>query len=69
MLLPIPTETSTRWLSLVKQSGVRGQHVFDFQIEATVLAYGVTALATYNGSDFTRIAEIEILEPKPIEPR
>ena len=64
--LPITAEVPAILLSLLKQRVVRGPRVFDLQIGATMLAHGVSRLATYNGADFKDIAGIEIVEPERV---
>jgi predicted nucleic acid-binding protein len=66
VILPISKEVPFRWISLLKVSEVRGPHVFDLQIAATILAHSVTKLFTYNGADFKDIAEIQTTEPNAI---
>jgi predicted nucleic acid-binding protein len=64
ILLPISTNVSALWISLLKRTELRGPRIFDFQIAATMPAHGVTKLITYNGRDFIGNPEIEILEPE-----
>ena len=42
VVLPISEDVPMRWISLLKAFEVRGPHVFDLQIAATMLAHGVT---------------------------
>jgi toxin-antitoxin system PIN domain toxin len=49
---------------LVRQYDVRGKSVHDCNLVAVALAAGVSRLATFNGQDFARFAEI-VMEPEP----
>jgi predicted nucleic acid-binding protein len=62
-VLPISRDVPGRLLTLLKTNPVRGPHVFDLQIVATMLAHGVTKLFTYNGTDFRQFADLELFEP------
>ena len=48
---------------LVKRYNVKGRNIHDANIAATMLAHGVTRLATYNDRDFRRFQEITLEEP------
>jgi predicted nucleic acid-binding protein len=50
-------------LDLVRRFGVRGKQVHDANIVATMLAYGITRLATLNWADFRRFDELIALAP------
>ena len=65
MILPISQDVPARWVALLKAVPVRGPHVFDLQIAATMLAHGVTKLFTYNSADFKDVVEIQTEEPEP----
>lgn len=67
-VLPISRPVSERWLSLLRTEGVRGPHVFDIQIAATMLEHGVSKLFTYNGRDFHGLPGIEAMEPDSVPP-
>ena len=56
-------EAFERLLSLVEQYDVKGKVIHDAQVVATMLANGVTHLATYKRSDFTRYTEITLESP------
>jgi predicted nucleic acid-binding protein len=62
-VLPISRDVPRRLFTLLKTSPVRGPHVFDLQIVATMLAHGVTKLCTYNGADFRQFTDLELFEP------
>ena len=57
-----------RLLALVGTYDVKGKAIHDAQVVATMLAHGVTPLATYNQSDFTRYTEITLESPPPPVP-
>ncbi|MBI1864748.1 MAG: PIN domain-containing protein, partial [Nitrospirae bacterium] len=59
-----PTEETSAWLlGLLKEVPVRGARVFDLFLAATMLTNGVTAIATFNGADFSRVPGISVFEP------
>ena len=64
VVLPISPDVPSRWMVLLKSVEVRGPHIFDLQIAATMLVNGVSTLFTYNGTDFKGLADIQILEPE-----
>jgi predicted nucleic acid-binding protein len=45
VILPISKEVPFGWITLLKATEVRGPHVFDLQIAATMLAHGVMKLS------------------------
>jgi toxin-antitoxin system PIN domain toxin len=62
-LLPVPLDIVSRWTALLREHLVTGRKVFDVQLVAALLGNGVRKLYTFNRSDFTPFAEIEILTP------
>ncbi len=64
VVLPISQDVPSRWISLLKIAEVRGPHVFDLQIAATMLAHGLRKLVTYNGQDFKNVSEVQVSEPE-----
>jgi predicted nucleic acid-binding protein len=64
VVLPISPDVATRLTSLLRAIEVRGPHVFDLQIAATMLVHGVNKLFTYNGTDFKDVVEIQTAEPE-----
>jgi predicted nucleic acid-binding protein len=42
---------------------MKGPHVFDLQIVATMLAHGVNKIFTYNECDFRQFMVLEVMEP------
>jgi predicted nucleic acid-binding protein len=62
-VIPISRDIPGRLFTMIKASPVRGPHVFDLQIIATMLAHGVTKLFTYNGADFKQFKGLELFEP------
>jgi hypothetical protein len=65
-ILPISLDVPGRLLAILKVNAVKGPHVFDLQIAATMLAHGVTKILTYNGADFRQIAGLEVFEPPEV---
>jgi predicted nucleic acid-binding protein len=62
-VLPISRDVPRRLLTILKTSPIRGPHVFDLQIVATMLTHGVTKLFTYNAKDFRQFTGLELFEP------
>ena len=52
-----------QWLSLVSNYRVSGKNVHDAQLVAAMVMHGVEQILTFNGADFTRYAEISVLDP------
>lgn len=51
VVLPISPDVATRLTSLLRAMEVRGPHVFDLQIAATMLVHGVNKLFPYNNAE------------------
>lgn len=66
-VLPITPDVPARLIELLRNRDIRGPHVFDLQIAATMHAHGVTKLFTYNGTDFKQLPEVEVLDPSGVE--
>lgn len=66
LLLLIPPDIVSRWMELVRRypQHVTNRKIFDAQLVATMLAHGVRRIYTFNVSDFSPFAEIEVIEPK-----
>jgi toxin-antitoxin system PIN domain toxin len=66
LLLLIPPDIVSRWMELVRRypQHVTNRKVFDAQLVATMLAHSVRRIFTFNVSDFSPFAEIEVIEPK-----
>jgi ssRNA-specific RNase YbeY (16S rRNA maturation enzyme) len=45
------------------QHDVKGKNAHDARLFAYMLIHGVTHLLTFNLSDFTRFAEIQVIDP------
>lgn len=56
VILPISQDVPARLISLLRAIEVKGPHVFDLQIAATMLTHGVKKLFTYNETDFKDVA-------------
>jgi predicted nucleic acid-binding protein len=55
------------WRRLVREHGVSGRQVHDAHLVASMLAHGVTHILTFNGRDFVRYREIEVIDPHQVE--
>lgn len=62
-VVSMPADLVQRWVALLRHRPVKGRHVFDVQIIATMLANGVKRVYTYNRRDFEPFDEIEVLTP------
>ena len=51
------------WLRLVTKYRVSGKNVHDARLVASMVVHGVEQILTFNGADFTRYAEISVLDP------
>jgi predicted nucleic acid-binding protein len=61
-ILPESMETFRQWRTLVVDHGVKGAKVHDARLAATVLAYKLDAILTFNADDFARFP-ITTLDP------
>jgi predicted nucleic acid-binding protein len=62
-LLPETAEVVATLKQIVVRKGVRGKQVHDANVVATMLANGVTRLATLDEADFRRYEDAIALEP------
>jgi len=62
-VLPVPDDLPARTLALLRQYPARGRDIFDRQLAATMLAWDVTTIFTFNTRHFQMIAELEVIEP------
>jgi toxin-antitoxin system PIN domain toxin len=59
-----PTEETGAWLlRLLAKVPVKGAGVFDLFLAATMLTHDITAIATFNAEDFSRIPGVEVFDP------
>ncbi len=65
-LLPDSLATFVEWQRLVSDFRVEGVQVHDAKIVASMLAYNVTYLVTFNEKDFRRYSMITVVNPKDI---
>jgi len=65
MVLPESLDTFAQWRRLVVAHAVRGAKVHDARLAATVMAYRLDAILTFNAGDFTRFP-ITVLDPKQL---
>lgn len=61
-VLPESMETFRQWRSLIVAHGVKGAKVHDARLAATVIAYKLDGILTFNADDFARFA-ITTLDP------
>ena len=55
-----------RWQQLVRQHAVAGVKSYDTRIAAAAIAHGIPTLLTWNRSDFSRYAGLEVLTPEQV---
>ncbi|MHB1688589.1 MAG: type II toxin-antitoxin system VapC family toxin [Ignavibacteriaceae bacterium] len=53
-------------IELVKKYRPAQQHIFDLHLVATMLSNGITRIYTFNEKDFSKYAEIEVLNPESV---
>ncbi len=63
VLLGETAEVYAEWKQLVVAHDVTGVQVHDARLVAAMKAHGVGRILTFNGQDFERYADIEILTP------
>lgn len=63
LLLSIPSTVVVRWIALARQYGISRADIFDTQLAATRLEYGVKRIYTFNVEDFRIYSEIEAVVP------
>jgi predicted nucleic acid-binding protein len=56
-------QTLVIFKKLVKKYKIRVQNIFDTFLVATMLAYGIKNILTYNQKDFTVFKEIRVFQP------
>lgn len=60
---PWPTDLTARWLDLLRAGPATGPRVYDYQIAAAMLAYGIGTVYTHNTRDFAPIPGITAVAP------
>ncbi|MDZ4658775.1 MAG: PIN domain-containing protein [Bythopirellula sp.] len=56
----------TYWRSLVQKYAIQGKAAHDARLVAAMQKHGVSQLLTFNGADFRRYFEIEVLDPEAV---
>ena len=59
-ILPESMDTFRQWRGLVVAHGVKGAKVHDARLAATILAYKLDAILTFNADDFARFPIITL---------
>ena len=62
MIFPKPT-TTDRVITLIKKYKIKRQEIFDIQLVATMLDYGIKNIVTRNDKHFKMISEITTINP------
>lgn len=57
------SEVTTHLLSLLNRFPTAGRQIHDANIVATMMAYGISSLVTFNIADFRRFSSVLRLEP------
>lgn len=63
VLLSESPEVYAEWKRLVIAHGVTGVKVHDARLVAAMKVYGISRILTFNGDDFRRYPDIEIITP------
>jgi predicted nucleic acid-binding protein len=66
IFLPHDQIMYAHWRGLVSRYDIRGKQVHDAKLVASMLAYDIPNLLTYNVSDFKRFSEITAVHPENI---
>ena len=59
-------EIYQQWRELIVTHQVKGVQVHDARITASMLVHGLTHILTFNGKDFQRFTNIEVVDPSSI---
>ena len=59
-------EIYQQWRELIVTHQVKGVQVHDARIAASMLVHGLTHILTFNGKDFQRFTNIEVVDPSSI---
>jgi predicted nucleic acid-binding protein len=65
-LLPDSLAVHEEWRKLLVTHSVSGVQVHDARLVAAMRVHGVRRILTFNDKDFTRYADIEVLQPRAI---
>ncbi len=65
-LLPDNLASFTEWQKLVLDFQVKGVQVHDAKLVASMLAYNIPNLVTFNATDFRRFSMIAVISPQDI---
>ena len=59
-------EIYQQWKELITTYQVKGVQVHDARLVASMLVHGLTHVLTFNGKDFQRFPDIEVVDPSSI---
>jgi predicted nucleic acid-binding protein len=62
-LLSRPASVVVRWVALARQYGISQSAIFDAQLAATRLEYGIRRIYTLNVQDVEGCEELEVIVP------
>ena len=63
-ILPDSMQVIQSWRQLVVAHAVRGVQVHDTRLVATMKAYNIPQIVTFNVGDFARFSDIEVIHPQ-----
>ena len=66
--LPETPEIYPTWRALIDAYGTVGRAVYDARIVAVMRVYEIPAILTLNPTDFRRYQEIQVIEPRMLQP-
>jgi hypothetical protein len=67
-LLPDSLATYHAWRQLIVRYAVVGAQVHDARLVASMNAYGISHLLTFNADHFRRYQDVTVLEPQHVRP-
>ncbi|MFT3745931.1 MAG: PIN domain-containing protein [Pyrinomonadaceae bacterium] len=66
-VLPDTPDIYLRWKSVVVTNSVLGKNVHDARIAAATDVHQISKLLTFNGKDFKRFGNVEVIDPHSID--
>jgi predicted nucleic acid-binding protein len=66
-LLPDTPEVYYEWRRLVRSHATSGKSAHDARLIAAMKVHGIANLLTFNGGDFKRYRDVQILHPSKVE--
>jgi predicted nucleic acid-binding protein len=67
VVLRDPPELYDEWRQLVVRHAVSGKKAHDARLVAAMKVHRITHILTFNGADFSRYADIGVIEPQSVQ--